>query len=567
MRPTIFVSIGLATATGASCVNKQPEAPIANPILPGWHSDPSCVFVAEWDNTTFCTVSSFLSTPGLPIMASKDLVNWKLVSHALTRRDTIPEYDQTLAQSDGIWAATIRYHAGKLHIATIFTNTDFTGRSRFGLIVQTSNPFDDEAWSDPKRYDLAEGDGIDPDLFWDDDGQAYLTSAGISTQTIDLDTAALGPPVKIWNGTSGAFLEGPHVYRRDNFYYLMVAEGGSGLNHSVTIARSRNITGPYESDPANPVLTNRNTTKYFQNIGHADLFQDAAGEWWSSALAWRSGPAAIHYPMGRETVLTSVRWEKGEWPEFQPVSGVVSQRVAKPNKIVKGKGPFVGESDRIDFAPGSELPRNFIYWRWPEAGSYTVSPKGHPNELRLTPSFYSITDGYKNLTAGFDIGPRTLIARKQTDTLFRFSIDVAFAPTELHEEVGITAYLNQVQNHALGLVNLPTNQTNTSSSTGPGALHFRFITSATGSLQNPKSVPILVPVPDKWAHGAVRMYIHAQNETHYVFSAAPVANLADERVLAFGDSSLLSGGQEDFTGEFRPLLFQTFAIFLSVTLS
>lgn len=147
-----------------------------NPVLPGWHSDPSCVFVPEWNNTTFCTASSFLSTPGLPTMASKDLTSWKLVGHALTKPQDIPEFDQSLAQSDKIWAATIRYHDGIFYIVTIYTHTTRTaGRIRFGLILQTANPYDDAAWKDPIRY---EPDYIDPDIFWDRDGKAYITSAG-----------------------------------------------------------------------------------------------------------------------------------------------------------------------------------------------------------------------------------------------------------------------------------------------------------------------------------------------------------------------------------------------------
>jgi len=542
------IMILLQMATGLLFASVVVGEMLINPVLPGWHSDPSCVFVPEWDNTTFCTASSFMSTPGLPIMASKDLTNWKLVGHALTKPHETPEFDQSLAQSDGIWAATIRFHDGVLYIVTIYTHTtQSAGRTRFGLILQTTNPYDDEAWKAPIRYTP---DYIDPDIFWDCDGKAYITSAGTYLQEVNLANGSLSNPVNIWNGSEGLFLEGPHIYRHDGYHYLLVAEGGSGLNHSVTMARSKNITGPYESNPANPVLTNRNTTEFFQNIGHADLFKDAAGQWWSAALTWRSGPAGKIYPMGRETVMTPVEWPRGEWPTFMPVRGTERGRKSQRSLEVGGTGPFVTQPDIVDFAPGSTLPRNLIYWRWPQKSSYEVSPKGHPNKLQLTPSFYSITDGYQGIIEGYDVGSRTLVARKQTDTLFQFSVDIEFAPEAVDEEVGVTAYLNQVQNHAFGIVNLPGVSHGNASSTRRPSLHFRFITSGTGSLEDPKRAPTIVPVPEQWTRHAIRLYIQAQNETHYTFSASSTQNLADKRVLAFGEGSVLSGGQGDFTGEY-----------------
>lgn len=146
--------------------------------------------------------------------------------------------------------------------ATVFTFTSTeSGRSRFGLIFNSKDPFDDDAWSDPLRY---APECIDADLFWDVDGKAYIASAGTFTQEVNLETGVLGEAVNIWNGTTGEFLEGPHIYRHNEYYYLMVDEGGSGLNHSVTIARSCNLTGPYEDNPSNPVLTNRDTDEFLR---------------------------------------------------------------------------------------------------------------------------------------------------------------------------------------------------------------------------------------------------------------------------------------------------------------
>ncbi|KAJ3953586.1 hypothetical protein N0V92_009929 [Colletotrichum tropicale] len=137
-------------------------------------------------------------------------------------------------------------------------------------------------------------DGYDSSLFWDDDGQAYVTWAplaevrsGIFQSTIDVNTGNVGEVINIWNGTGGSAPEGPHVYKKDGFYYLIIAEGGTFLNHMVTIARATSINGPYEANPDNPILTNANSTEYFQAVGHADLFQDAGGSWWGVAHAMR----------------------------------------------------------------------------------------------------------------------------------------------------------------------------------------------------------------------------------------------------------------------------------------
>ncbi|KAM0282482.1 hypothetical protein ACHAQH_002996 [Verticillium albo-atrum] len=250
-----------------------------------------------------------LLTPGLPVYASNDLTNWRLASHAVSRKSQVPEHDESLTQNDGLWAATIRYHEGTFYI---------------------TDPYD-AAWGNPIRY---EPEQIDPDIFWDDDGQAYVATAGTNLQTLDLATGTFGPVRRIWNGTSddpdAAFLEGPHIYKKDGIF--------EGI----------------------PVLTNRNTTEYFQNIGHGDLFQDSKGQWWSSALAWRrSGPAGVSYPMGREMVITPVTWDEGAWPVFVPVRGEQTAW-ALATDLEVGVGALVTDPDVVDFAPGSSLALRFL---------------------------------------------------------------------------------------------------------------------------------------------------------------------------------------------------------------
>ncbi|KAI5277026.1 hypothetical protein E4T47_00039 [Aureobasidium subglaciale] len=535
----------LALAADNAIAKKSGNETRVNPVLPGWHSDPSCVSVADLHDQIFCTSSTFMLTPGLPVYASADLVNFKLVSHAMSRESQVPDFLQSIPQSDGIWAATIRYHKKVFYIITVYKH-NISGKST-GLIFNTTDIYDSASWSDPIRYDA---EYIDPDLFWDTDGTPYVTSAGLNLQRVDLTTAELSTPINIYNGTAGGdFLEGPHMYKKDGFYYILAAEGGSGVNHTVIIARSKTITGPYESYVNNPVLTNRRTNEYFQSIGHADLFQDNKGNWWSAMLSWRSGPAALTYPMGREMSLTPVTWPKNGWPTFSPVRGVQSTWSLPCNRNIMGNNSFVDDPDAYSFAPNSSIPAHFGYWRWPDSSSFKISPAGHPNTLELSPSNGSIHTGATNCIARFDIRRFTLIMRRQTDTLFRYSVDLDFKPQAKDEEAGVTAFLNQVQNINLGVVMLPNNAADNSSTNSTLAPHLRFIVTAGGSLDKSQAPATnIVPVPQTWLKDSIRLMVKAENSTHYSLSAASVATPWEAVLMGQAPGSLLSGGMGDFTG-------------------
>ncbi|KAH9207663.1 glycosyl hydrolase [Leptodontidium sp. 2 PMI_412] len=416
-----------------------------NPILPGWNSDPSCTFVAEHNNTFFCTTSSFLAFPGLPVYASKDLTNWKLASNALNRLDQLPELSSNGKQNDGIWASTIRFHDGTFYLITSYILVANWPKL---LLFTTTDPYDDSAWSDPVYVENPAND-FDPDIFWGDDGKTYMAvSAGIYISEINTLTGTATEPFKVWNGTGDRNPEGPHLYKKDGYYYLLIAEGGTETNHSATIARSRDIRGPYEENPANPILTAKNTDNYFQTVAHADLFQDAKGNWWAAALATRSGPAWEVYPMGRETVLVPAKWEKGEWPVLAPAHGRMSGPLPPKNMDIPGDGHWVNDPDVVNFPLGSALPKHFAFWRPPKTSLFAVSPPGHPNTLRISPS-RPLVDGL------------AFVARKQSATLFDYSVDVSFDPTVADEEAGISVFLTQFQHIDLGIVNLPNKHTGT----------------------------------------------------------------------------------------------------------
>ncbi|KAJ7250981.1 xylosidase : arabinofuranosidase [Mycena rebaudengoi] len=514
----------LAIATALPAATAAANKTHLNPTVPGWHSDPSCVFVPEWDDTFFCATSTFLVTPAMPIHASKDLVNWRLASHALNRETQWPHFNTT-GQGGGIFAITLRFHEGIFYAITFFV-ADGSDTLPPGLLFKTTDPFDDAAWSNPVLF---QAPNIDPDLFWDDDGTPYMTTAQSIISTINLDTGVLGPATQLWNGTGNTNPEGPHIYKKDGWYYLLIAEGGTALGHEVTMARSRNITGTYIGFAGNPVLTNKNTDEYFQTIGHADLFQDAAGNWWMCALATRSGPEFTNYPMGREMVVTPATWVEGEFPVVSPVRGSESAWALPVSKDVRGTGPIYGTPDVFDFAPGSALPSNLLFWRWPTLDSFTVSPPGHPNTLRIQPCADISSSN----------GPISVITRLQTDTLFEFSIDVAFTPTALNAEAGATLFLDQVQHLDLGIILLA------DSAGAPATPHLRLRITGGSNLSTFPPPPVIHSIPASWRH-PITLAIRANNDTHYTFSATPQGGTP--LVLGALPATIVSGGAGQFIG-------------------
>lgn len=501
-------------------------------MLPGWHSDPSCIFVPEYNSTFFCVTSTFLITPGLPIHASHDLRSWKIASHAINRPSQLPLYSSTYGASNGIYAATLRYHKGTFYLVTTFFSNGIST-----LLFNTTDPYSDSAWSSPANITTI---GYDPDLFWDDDGQSYITATAMNTAKIDLVTGAVGKPTNIWNGTGGAYPEGPHMYKKDGFYYLMISEGGTELGHSVTIARSKDIYGPYESYAGNPILTNRNTAEYFQTVGHSDIFQDAEGAYWACALATRSGPAWKNYPMGRETVLTPVNWATGQWPIFEPVRGreMGWPRSITTKDIPQASGSFITDPDIVDFEPGTKLPTNFLHWRWPRNGSFEISPLGHPNTLKMTPTG-QITAADAS-SAGAD--GITLVTRLQTHTTFTFAFDLLFQPKVLNEEAGIIVFLTQEQHLDLGLILLP-------SSMNGSEVSIRLRTAGTGNDNSTIPIEIIRPVPAAWLVAPITLQVEAVNDTHYAFSAASARDRAKRVTIGFAPATIVSGGTGRFIGE------------------
>lgn len=323
---------------------------INNPLLKGFYPDPSIVRV---EDDFYMVTSSFSYYPGVPIFHSKDLANWEQIGHVLDRSSQLPLGADFI--SAGIFAPTIRYHDGVFYMIT--TNVDHGGN----FIVTAEKP--EGPWSDPHWIEGA--GGIDPSLFWDEDGKAYYTGTGsggmqdnfIWISEIDLGEFKLvGEKKDLWNGSMKKAWspEASHIYKKDGWYYLMIAEGGTEHYHAVTIARSRSLMGEYEGYQGNPIMTHRHLGMEFPiaNTGHGDLVELKDGSWYMVMLASRPY-GGYHKNMGRETFIAPVKWEN-EWPVVCPGVGHLEWSYPAPNlpeapvtTEERTKDDF--ESDKLDY--------------------------------------------------------------------------------------------------------------------------------------------------------------------------------------------------------------------------
>ncbi|KAL3473867.1 glycosyl hydrolase [Aspergillus californicus] len=378
-----------------------------NPILPGFFPDPSCILV---DDTFYMANSSFQFFPGIPIHKSKDMINWELIGNAINRPSQINLSAATTKINNaarkeiftgGLYAPTIRYHDGVFYIVcTMLSGTvnmpadaDFQPQN---FIITATDLHDPYSYSDPIYFDF---NGIDPSLFFEDDGRVYVQGSWIhgynkSPATvirqaeIDIRSGTLSKTRDIWTGHTEKVPEGPHVYKKDGWYYLLIAEGGTHSRHKITMSRSKNIGGPYETFSGNPVLTAEGLNGCVQCVGHGDLFQDLNGQWWCVMLARREYTGS--FPLGRETYMTPVEWPENDFPSFAPVE--IEQKCARSMaaKIVSNS-----------FAPVELTAPSTLYLRSPDLEHY----KQVGNEITLTPT---------NAELAAPVGSLTFVGKRQT---------------------------------------------------------------------------------------------------------------------------------------------------------
>ncbi|WP_119317703.1 glycoside hydrolase family 43 protein [Companilactobacillus formosensis] len=282
-----------------------------NPILRGMRPDPSIVRVG---NYYYIVNSTFEYYPGITLARSSDLMNWKTLPSIATDHT---QADLTKSKSnEGIFAVCIRYHEGRFYVIT-------TNFAEFKTFIITGKLVNDKIIWDKQRINI-DVNGIDPDIFFEDGHTfvqytGYLESSQKALQQVEINLTSgkiLQGPKILTYGTGGRDVEGPHIIKNKGYYYLLAAEGGTGLGHMITIFRSKNIWGSFESCPNNPIFTNRDRAdEPLQNIGHGDLFQDSHGNWWLTCLGTR--PANINFKTftntGRETMLYPVDWSS-DWP-------------------------------------------------------------------------------------------------------------------------------------------------------------------------------------------------------------------------------------------------------------
>lgn len=291
---------------------------ISNPILTGFNPDASFLRVGE---DYYIATSTFEWFPGVQLYHSRDLANWELIPHALQRKSQLCLSGNP--SSGGIWAPALSYHNGTYYLLY----TDVKARKGvykdlYNYLVTADNI--NGPWSEPIYLN---GSGFDPYLFHDEDGTKWLLNmqwdfrdhhnrfGGIIMQQYDeKEQKLVGPIRKIYEGTDIGVTEAPQVFKKDGYYYLLVAEGGTGSNHAATLARSRNLEGPYKTDPLYPILTTRGNPEYpLQNAGHGMLVETQNGEWYMSHICSRPFSGTKYNPLGRETSLQRCVWTEDGW--------------------------------------------------------------------------------------------------------------------------------------------------------------------------------------------------------------------------------------------------------------
>jgi alpha-N-arabinofuranosidase len=412
------------------------KAQIQNPILPGFYPDPSIVKV---ESDYYLVTSSFAYFPGVPVFHSTDLAHWEQIGHVLDRPSQLNITNQGISQ--GIFAPAINYHEGIFYMVTTIVG----GTGNF--FVYTEDPAG--PWSDPVL--LPEIDGIDPSFFFDESGTVYIVNNGpppdnvplydghraIWCQEFNLKTNKLvGPGKIILNGgidlsKKPIWIEGPHIYQQKGYYYLMAAEGGTGINHSEVILRSKDIWGPYEVFEGNPILTQRDLPKNRNNpitcTGHADLVKTPDGGWAAVFLGCRPYEGN-YFNTGRETFILPVDWS-GDWPVILQKNIPIPSEVNVPWDIDEGKISFAEKSSYwLDRFNEEDLSPEWVFIRTPEKQWYKLKGRG----IRINALPVSLAQD----------GNPSFIGRRQQHMNAQFTATLKFNFSSMMES-GIVAFQNE----------------------------------------------------------------------------------------------------------------------------
>lgn len=397
-----------------------PAASYRNPILAGFHPDPSVTRVGD---RYYLVNSTFSYFPGIPVFESADLVHWRQIGNVIDRTSEL-NFDG-LGVSRGIFAPSIRFHAGVFYVAATAVDA---GGNFLSVARNPAGPWSDPIW-------LPQLDGIDPSLFFDDDDRAYLLNNGpppgkaryeghraIWMQQIDLATRRLiGPRRVLINGgvhprTHPVWIEGPHLYQRAGWYYLMCAEGGTSTQHSEVILRSRTVWGPFRAYRANPILTQRDLSAGRVNpiadVGHADLVVGPDERWWAVFLGVRPYQH-VHFNTGRETFLLPVTWRHG-WPIIEQRDTPVPYVALAPTAADGAGNDTPAETTSGNFRWRDDFNQAQLSSQW----LYLRAPRQPWADLRSRPGWLTI----HALPLSLDtLGNPTFLGRRQQHTSFEAS--------------------------------------------------------------------------------------------------------------------------------------------------
>jgi alpha-N-arabinofuranosidase len=410
----------------------DPARHFENPILPGYYPDPS---IERVGNDYYLVNSSFAYFPGIPVWHSTDLVHWKQIGNAIDRPGQLDF--SGLATSRGVFAPDISHYAGTFYIVN--TCVDCKGN----FLITAQRP--EGPWSDPVWLPF---DGIDPSIFWNDDGRAYIVwndapqgaplydgHRAIWIQEFDPSTRGLkGSRKLIVNGgvnlsTKPVWVEGPHLYKVDGWYYLMAAEGGTSVNHSEVILRSKDVWGPYAPWRGNPILTQRDLDPSRPNpitsAGHADLVQTPHGDWYAVFLATQPYAGDV-YNTGRETFLLPVEWRAdgdGKWPVILDHGKPIPFIVDLPRGAQRGQ--------RNSASTNGYDAMSWLQIRTPKAPFLAVGAGGRRVTLRALPEPFGDIKSAPAFTG-----------QRQLHRNARFTARVDFQPRVEGDRAGILALQN-----------------------------------------------------------------------------------------------------------------------------
>lgn len=435
------------TGEAVTAPSDLPSGFYRNPILAGFHPDPSLCRV---DNDYYLINSTFEYFPGLPIFHSTDLVNWEQIGHVIHRPEQLDYKGRRV--SNGLFAPAISYHDGKFYV--VCTMVDGFGN----FVVTAENPAG--PWSDPISVGFQ---GIDPSLFFDDDGRAWIVNndapqgppqyeghRAIWIQEFDPETNKMvGPRKMIVNGgidisQKPIWIEGPHIYKRNNWYYLCCAEGGTSTNHSQVILRSKKVDGPYVPWDKNPILTQRNLDGNVPGAvtctGHADLEIGPDGNWWAVFLAVRPYEGGFS-PMGRETFLLPVTWTDDEWPVILPPGQRVPLVEKAPNDAVvraSGSTPLNGSFTWRDDFREKDLSLEWIMLREPDKQWWKVDSQA--GKLKLSPQSEKLSGS----------GNPSYLGRRVRHAVYTAALTVE-VPEEPGVSAGMALFMNERHHYFLAV--------------------------------------------------------------------------------------------------------------------